>query len=75
MITQRRARSTGIRPHHGDLGLKGRFCQPRPKAWGDSSRGTLALKGNAVKDFEGHFHAETSHFPLSPRYSGGRGSG
>jgi hypothetical protein len=27
------------------LGLKGRFCQPRPQAWGRSSLDPLALQG------------------------------
>jgi len=30
------------------FGLKGRFCQPRPKAWGEWTPRSLALKGPFV---------------------------
>jgi hypothetical protein len=33
------------------FGLKGRFRQPRPKAWEQRHCGQFALKGNAEKDF------------------------
>jgi hypothetical protein len=56
--------SPGKQRREGFFGLKGRFCQPRPKAWGRGQGRHLTLKGAfrrvAVKfgerPFQGHPH-------------------